>query len=453
MPERKPNIILMNCDDLGYGDVGCYGSTLNKTPALDRMAEEGVRFTDFYMANCVCSPSRGAMMTGCWPPRIGFADFAGGHVLRPGNSDGLNPDEITVARLLKDQGYATALVGKWHCGDQPEFLPANHGFDHYFGIPYSNDMGRRKGRDEERQFPPLPLLSDEEVVREQPDQASLTERYVEESVKFMRANQDKPFFLYFAHMHVHLPLIVAQPFVEQSDNGPYGAAVEAVDWSMAALLAELKRLGLDKDTLVIFTSDNGSRARDGASNDPLRGHKGTTWEGGQRVPCIAWWPGRVPAGGECGEIMTSLDFLPTFARLAGGEPPRDRIIDGKDIRPMLFGEDGAKSEYEAIYYYRCEELQAIRSGDWKLHLLSGELYNLAEDIGEQNDAAADHPDVAARLEDLAQKCREDLGDSAQGVKGANCRPVGWVDDPKPLTEYDPDHPYIVNMYDLKWPGE
>jgi len=449
MSDRKPNIILMNADDLGYGDLGCYGSTANSTPALDRLAAEGVRFTDFYMASSACSPSRGAMMTGCYPPRIGFDTFEGQIVLFPGQGVGLNSSEITVATLLKQQGYATALVGKWHCGDQPEFLPTRHGFDRYYGLPYSNDMGRMKVlmEDGDSPYPPLPLLRDEEVIEEQPDQASLTERYVEEAVRFMRENRDRPFFLYFAHMHVHLPLIASRRFLDRSRNGPYGATVECIDWSMAAILAELQRLGLDKDTLIVFTSDNGSKAINGGSNAPLRGTKATTWEGGQRLPCIAWWPGHVPAGGVCRELSSAMDFLPTFTRLAGGEPPTDRVLDGKDIRPFLFGDPDAKSEYEAFYYYFSSELQAVRSGDWKLHVLSGELYNLAEDIGETRNVADRHADVVGRLEALAQKGREDLGDSARNISGKNRRPIGRVPNPRPLTQYDPTHPYMIGMYD------
>ena len=455
MAESRPNIILINCDDLGYGDLGCYGSEANHTPTLDRMAAEGVRFTDFYVASPVCSPSRGAMMTGCYPRRIGFGNFEGRWVLFPGQGVGLSQDEVTVASLLREQGYATMLIGKWHCGDQPEFLPTRHGFDHYYGIPYSNDMGRQAGR--RSHYPPLPLLKDEEVLQAQPDQAALTERYVEQSVRFIRENHDRPFFLYLAHMYVHLPIYVPDRFLKSSKNGPYGGAVECVDWAAAVILDELKALGLDENTLVIFTSDNGARGDRGGSNAPLRGRKGTTWEGGQRVACIMRWPGKIPAGQTCSEIATAMDFLPTFAKLAGTDQPSDRIIDGKDVRPLMFGEQGAASQYDAFFYYRLDDVEAVRSGKWKLHLRKGdeevaELYDLESDVAESTNVYEQHPDVVQDLEAKIRACRDDLGDAAVGAEGANCRPIGQVENPDTLTHYDPDHPYIIAMYDLEDAG-
>ena len=455
MAASQPNIILINCDDLGYGDLGCYGSTLNRTPALDRMAQEGMKFTDFYMASPVCSPSRGAMMTGCYPRRIGFGSFEGRWVLFPGQGVGLSTEEITVAELLKAQGYATMLVGKWHCGDQPEFLPTRHGFDHYYGIPYSNDMGRQAGR--RAHYPPLPLLGDEAVIQEQPDQAALTERYVEQSVRFIRENREGPFFLYLAHMHVHLPIYPADRFLKQSNNGRYGGAVEAIDWSVSVIMHELQRLGLDESTLVVFTSDNGARGDYGGSNGPLRGRKGTTWEGGQRVPCIMRWPGRIPQGAACGEIVTSMDLLPTFAGFAGAAPPSDRIIDGKDIRPLMSAEPDATSPHEAFFYYFKDNIDAVRSGRWKLHIRKGEeesreLYDLEADIGETTNLYDQYPEVVRALEAKIEACRQDIGDEAAGMDGANCRPIGRVERPDTLTHYDPDHPYIVAMYDLSDAG-
>jgi len=456
-PSSNPNIILINCDDLGYGDLGCYGSTRNKTPHLDRMAAEGMRFTDFYMGSPVCTPSRSAMLTGCYPPRISMADFDGRWVLFPGQPYGLNPNEVTVATLLQEQGYATKIVGKWHCGDQPEFLPTRHGFDSYYGIPYSNDMGRQSGKDT---FPPLPLLRDEAVIQAQPDQASVTERYVEESIRFLRANQKQPFFLYFAHMYVHLPIYPPDRFLRESDNGVYGAAVQAIDWSVGVLLHELKQLGLDENTLVIFTSDNGSRARDeGGSNDPLRGYKGTTWEGGQRVPCIMRWPAEIPAGNVCSEVATAMDLCPTLATLGGAKMPDDRIIDGKNISPLLQAAHGATSPHDTFFYYVMNNLMAVRMGKWKLHVNrmtfpdkkvtpTAELYDLQADVGETNNLYTQHPNVVADLESKLTACRQDMGDAATGVIGQNVRPVGRVEHPRALTEYDPEHPYIIAMYDL-----
>ena len=449
---RPPNIVLINCDDLGYGDLECYGSTVNKTPVLDRLAREGMRFTDFYMASPVCSPSRGAMMTGCYPPRIGFGSFDGHWVLFPGQPLGLNPEEITIARLLSQAGYATRLVGKWHCGDQREFLPTRHGFDGYYGLPYSNDMGRQN---EDDVFPPLPLLRDEEVIQQQPDQSALTERYVEDSVRFIRDNQSRPFFLYLAHMYVHLPIYASDRFLRESANGNYGAGVACVDWAAGAILHELKELGLDDDTLVIFTSDNGSRCRgEGGSNGVLRGTKGTTWEGGQRVPCIMRWPGHIPAGRVCSELATAMDLCPTLAALGGATVPGDRIIDGKDISPLMLSGGRAKSPHEAFFYYMRNSLEAIRCGNWKLHVRKGEeeiseLYDLDADPGEENNLRDAHPEIVEELRARMEACREDLGDEATGVKGQNIRPLGRVDNPDTLTHLDPEHPYIIAMYDLK----
>ncbi len=454
-PTERPNIILINCDDLGYGDLGCYGSPINTSPHLDRMAAEGVRLTDFYMAAPLCSPSRGAMMTGCYAPRIGFGSFDGRGVLFPGMAVGLDPSEHTVASILKDRGYATMLVGKWHCGDQPEFLPTRHGFDHYFGIPYSNDMGRQRTSCPDR-WPPLPLLRDEQVIQAQFEQESLTERYADEAVRFVRDNAGQPFFLYLAHMHVHRPILVSPRFAGHP-NGRYGGAVEAIDWVTGVLMHELRQLGLDDNTLVVFTSDNGSRADLGGSNAPLRGRKGSTWEGGQRVCCIARWPGQIPAGTTCSELATAMDFLPTFARLAGAREPDDRVIDGKDISALLRGETGAVTPHEEFFYYGGDQLEAVRVGPWKLHVHKGkdaiiELYNLADDISEATDLAAAHPEIVADLRARIDRCRTQLGDSVQGVEGSACRPLGRVENPQPLTNYDPNCPYICAEYDTAEAG-
>lgn len=444
----QPNIILINCDDLGWGDLGCTGHPQHQTPHLDRMAAEGTLFTDFYVASPMCSPSRGALMTGCYPRRIGFGRFDENYVLFPGQAVGLNPNEHTIASLLRDLGYATRIVGKWHCGDQPEFLPTNHGFDGYYGVPYSNDMGRQFGG---KPKPPLPLLRDTAVVDEQFDQASLTIRYLEDAVGFIRSNHERPFFLYFAHMYVHLPIYVQEQFLRLSTNGRYGAGVATVDWTTGVIMAELKRLGIDEKTLVLFTSDNGSRNDFGPSCGPLRGQKGTTWEGGHRVPCIVRWPGVVPAGRRNTGVVSAIDLLPTLVNLAGGSVPVDRRIDGVDVSALVRG-DTDESPRTDFYYYRGNNLEAVRHGNWKLHFLKkGEplhaLYDLSSDVGETTDIAEANSRTVAELNRIAERARTDLGDDATGQAG-NCREIGRVSDPKELTAYDETYPYFAAEYDL-----
>jgi len=449
----QPNIILINCDDLGYGDLGCYGSAVNRTPAIDALAAQGVRLTDFYMASCVCSPSRGAMLTGCYPRRIGFDMFDGRHVLFPGQGVGLNPDEVSLATLLRGHGYATKMVGKWHCGDQRAFLPTRHGFEDYLGIPYSNDMGVQRTRTGR---PPLPLLRNEEVIQQQPDQAAIIERYTEECVRFLRGHTKHPFFLYVAHMQVHLPLYAPERFVRGSQNGRYGACVEAVDWSTAVLMHELRSLGLDNDTIVIFTSDNGSRGDNGGSNGVLRGRKATTWDGGQRVPCIVRWPGHVLAGTTRSELTSSIDLFPTLAAFAGAKPSTDRTIDGVDISGLLTRRE-ASSPRDSFLYYHGAILNAVRDQRWKLFVRRQdqevrELYDLRADIGETTNVFEKNPGVATALMKRIDSARADMGDGGVGEKGANCRPIGRVDNPTTLTTHDPSHPYIEAEYDLTETG-
>ncbi len=417
-----PNFVIIFVDDMGYGDIGPFGSTKNRTPHLDRMAEEGMKLTSLYAAP-LCSPSRAALMTGSYAKRVGlsFGSWAG--VLFPGDEQGISADEVTIAEVLKTRDYATACIGKWHLGDQPEFLPTRHGFDYFYGLPYSNDM-IPDGIQTIRKYPPLALLRNEEVLGEEKDQATLTSRYVGETVKFIREHRGGPFFVYLAHTMVHVPLYASEGFRGKSANGILGDAVEEIDWGVGEILGTLRELGLAENTLVIFTSDNGP-ARGSAG--PLRGRKGSTWEGGMREPALAWWPGEIPPGSSSGEITSTMDFLPTFAALAEAELPAGRKIDGGNIAPILRGMAGARTPYEKFFYYRGMALRAVRSGDWKLHA-SGELYNLDRDIGEQEDVSAANLDVVKRLEAYLEEGRRDLGDGERA--GAGVRPEGVVDDPR-----------------------
>ncbi|MHC4993838.1 MAG: sulfatase family protein [Planctomycetota bacterium] len=425
----RPNFIVVFIDDMGYADIGPFGSTANRTPNLDRMAAEGMRLTSFYAAP-VCTPSRAALMTGCYPKRVGLMHGSWHGVLMPGDEHGLNPDEVTVAEALKARGYATAAVGKWHLGDQPPFLPTRHGFDTYFGIPYSNDM-IPPNTGKKRNFPPLPLVRDETVIRELEDQNPITGLLTVEALKFIRNNADRPFFLYMPHAMVHHPLHAGDAFRDKSENGILGDAIEEIDWSVGQILNALKELGIDDNTLVLFTSDNGPAA---GIATPLRGKKGSTFEGGMREPCVVRWPGTIPAGSSFDGITSTMDLLPTFASLAGGAAPEDRIIDGHDISDILTGK-GAESKYEKFFYYSRGNLMGVRSGDWKLHLKGDRnkpaLYNLVDDISEKTNVLSAHPGVVKRLRGYLDEARADLGDGLEHP-GANTRPVGFYANPKPL---------------------
>jgi arylsulfatase A-like enzyme len=335
-----------------------------------------------------------------------------------------------VPKLLKKQGYATLCVGKWHLGDQPPFLPTRHGFDHYFGLPYSNDMGGpiRPKPDDKDKRPPLPLLRDEAVIETvTPEgQGKLTERYTDEATKFIMEHKDKPFFLYLAHTAVHNPHHPGAAFKGKSKNGIYGDWVEEVDWSVGRVLDTLRDLKLDEKTLVLFTSDNGGTPA--GNNGPLRGFKASTFEGGMREPTIAWQPGTVPAGTIRDAVTANVDVLPTFVRLAGGEVPKERTIDGKDIGPLLAGQS-KESPHEAFYYFQGNNLRAVRSGPWKLQLEGSKLYNLDKDIGEATDVAADNLEVVKKLQGYLEKMRGDLG---VDKIGPGCRAAGQVDNPRPL---------------------
>jgi arylsulfatase A len=474
---EKPNFIVINIDDLGYADIGAFGSTLNRTPNLDRMAAEGMKLKCHYAAP-VCSPSRSALMTGCYPKRV--LPIPG--VLFPGAAVGLHPQEQTVAEVLKGAGYATQCVGKWHLGDQPEFLPTSQGFDHYFGIPYSNDMGTaaegsksdlgaplpvRKpaegGKTAETGLtgnnqPPLPLVRDGKVVERvgADGQQSITQRYTEEAVKFIRTSKDRSFFLYLPHTAVHFPLYPGKAFHTKSKNGLYGDWVEEVDWSVGQVLDTVRELKLDSNTLVIFTSDNGGTPR--SVNTPLRGHKGSTWEGGMRVPTIAWWPGKIAAGTATDEITSMMDVLPTFAALAGAKLP-EKKIDGGNLWPLLSSKGDAKGPHDVFYFFKGFKLEAVRSGPWKLQLAGAEnkqkaaakksgtqqqkqkaaedayprLYNLSDDIGESKNVAAAHAHEVKRLQALADKMKDDLG--LDGI-GPGCRELGRAANPEPLIHTD-----------------
>ena len=441
----QPSFVVIYCDNLGYGDIGCFGSTLHRTPHIDRMAREGRRLTHFYSASGVCTPSRASLMTGSYPRRVGLhMTGPDGAVLRPVSPNGLHPEEVTIAEVLAGLGYATACVGKWRLGDQPLFLPTRRGFERFFGIPYSDDMIPRPGRD----WPPLPLMRQERVVEAPADRHTLTKRYTEEVVRLLNEWKDRPFFICLPHA---MPGSTPHPFASEafrgkSKNGPYGDSVEEIDWSTGEILSALAGLGLDERTMVMFTSDNGAPRRNPpqGSNRPFSGWGYSTLEGGMRIPFVVRWPGKIPAGTVCEELATTMDLLPTLSRLAGGKPPADRRIDGRDIWPLLAGSPGAKSPHEAFYYYYMDQLQAVRSGPWKLRLalaakrvnLQGktapseaELYDLAKDPAESVNLAREHPGIVKRLEALAEEARAELGDGAR--PGSGQRKAGRVESPRP----------------------
>lgn len=473
----RPNLIIINVDDLGYGEIGPFGGRI-ATPELDRMAREGRTLTSHYAAP-VCSPSRAALMTGSYPKRV--LPIPG--VLFPAGAVGLNPAERTIAEVLRAAGYATAMIGKWHLGDQAEFLPTRRGFESYLGLPYSNDMGlRSEGAKTDRVLagaaaeaaapkakarnktaapnataktkkasvpnpvappevgiageaqPPLPLLENDKVIARvrQAEQIDLHRRYTERAVHIIRERRDRPLFLYFAPNAVHFPRYPRDEFLGTSGHGLLGDWVREIDWSVGQILGALRAAGLAEKTLVLFTSDNGGPLQQGAVNGPLRGGKGSTWEGGVRVCTLAWWPGKIPAGTATAAMTAMMDVLPTFAALAGAKLPADRKLDGVDVWPVLAG-DPAPPPRDTFHFYRGLQLEAVRSGPWKLHLASGELFNLNDDLGEKTDLAAQRPEEVKRLRALAETMRGDLG--LEGV-GPGCRPLGRVANPQPLLAND-----------------
>lgn len=462
---RLPNIVLILADDLGYGDVGCFGAPKIKTPHLDQLARDGTRFTNFYVSQPVCTASRASLLTGCYANRVGLAG-----ALNHSSRNGINPDEQLLPELLKARGYATAVYGKWHLGHREMFHPLRHGFDDFLGIPYSNDNS--KYHPVVRGIPPLPLYDGAEVVEEDPDQSQFTRRFTQRAVQFIEQNRSRPFFVYLPHVMPHVPIFASTEFRGRSAAGLYGDVVEELDAGVGDVLQALRRLELDDSTLVIFLSDNGpflSYGDHAGSAAPLREGKLTTFEGGVRVPTLMRWRGKVPAGRVCDEPLATIDLLPTLTRLVGAAAPKRRI-DGLDIWPVLAGEPNAKSPHDALFFYEGTALQAVRSGDWKLHLphdyltvagppgtngrpanfanlkpdsiaqsgirgiasrhgydvrrIELSLFQLRDDPGERNNLAEQHPDVVQRLLTLAERARADLGDSATNRTGPNVRPAG-----------------------------
>ena len=448
--KKLPNFVIIFIDDLGYADIGAFGAKGYATPYLDRMAKEGIRFTDFYAAQPVCGASRAALLTGCYPNRVGILGAPG-----PSAKHGISKKEMTIAELLKQKNYATAIYGKWHLGHRKPFLPLQHGFDDYYGLPYSNDMWPLHPTAGNR-FPKLPLIEGNKIINDNvtgKDQEQLTTDYTKRAVKFIEQNKSKPFFLYVPHSMVHVPLYVSDKFKGKSGKGLFADVMMEVDWSVGEILNTLRKHKLDNNTLVVFTADNGpwlSYGDHAGSAKPLREGKGTTWDGGVRESCLMWWPGKVPAGAVCKEPAMTIDLLPTIAKLTGTKLPNHKI-DGKNIWPLIAGEKDAKSPQEAYYFYWGRHLQAVRSGKWKLHFphayrtMAGSkpgtggkpgryrqgktklaLYDLQNDIGESKNVAAANPDVVKRLTALADKAREDLGDSATRKKGTGVRPAGQL---------------------------
>jgi arylsulfatase A-like enzyme len=449
-----PNIVLIFMDDMGYGDIGSYGATGYQTPNIDKLASEGMRFTNFYAAQPICTVSRAGLLTGCYPNRIGLRGAIG-----PGSKTGLNKDEETIPELLKKKQYHSVIIGKWHLGDAEQFLPLQHGFDEYFGLPYSNDMWPLSNTgtpldsaDKKKLLPALPLIEGNQTVRtinNMDDMAQLTTLYTERSVSFIKQNKAKPFFLYLAHTMPHIPLAVSAKFKGKSKAGLFGDVMMEIDWSVGEVMKSLQENGLEKNTLVIFTSDNGPWLTFGnhaGSSGGLREGKMTTWEGGQRVSCIMRWPGNIPSGTVNNSLTCTIDLLPTFAAITKTSLPTKQI-DGVNIIELLKGNPTANPRDELLYYYGGNELQAVRKGNWKLVFphqyvsvtVPGRdgnpgksprdstglaLYNLGNDPGEKYNVKDFNPAVVKQLESVAEKAREDLGDDLTGKKGKNRREPG-----------------------------
>lgn len=452
--DRLPNFVIIFMDDMGYADIGPFGAKGYETPHLNQMAEEGRIFTDFYVTQAVCSASRAGLMTGCYNVRVGIRGALG-----PKAKVGLHENEVTIAEICKQKNYATTCYGKWHLGHHRKFLPMQHGFDDYFGLPYSNDMWpyhpnvqHLPMKQRLKRWPHLPLIDGNDIVNPEvspKDQEQLTTQYTERAVSFIEDHKDEPFLVYLPHSMVHVPLYVSDKFRGKSQRGLFGDVMMEVDWSVGQILTTLKEHELEENTLVIFTSDNGPWLSYGdhcGSAGPLREGKGTMFDGGCRESCVMWWPGTIPAGSRCSEPAMTIDILPTIADLIGAKLPEHKI-DGKNIWPLISGEEDAVSPHEAYYFYYGNQLQAIRSGRWKLHFphqyrtmagrpggtggtptkysqaqIGKELFDLDSDIGETSDVADQYPDVVARLSELAAVMRNELGDDKQ--KGSGIRPAG-----------------------------
>ena len=488
MKNRPPNIVIIFTDDQGYADIGVYGAQGFQTPNLDRLANEGIRFTDFQVSQAVCSASRAALLTGSYSERVGVQG-AFNHTARVG----LNPDEETIAEMLKSIGYVTGIFGKWHLGHHKKFLPLQQGFDEYLGIPYSNDMwpvdydgSSVSGTDHFKSFyPQLPLIEDNEKIEEirtLDDQDQLTTRYTERAVDFITNNKDRPFFLYLPHSMPHVPLGVSNKFRNKSEQGMYGDVIMEIDWSVGEILNALSDNDLDDNTVVIFTSDNGPWLNYGnhaGSAFPLREGKGTMWEGGSRVPCIIRWPGRITAGSVSHQLAATIDILPTIASITGAALPA-RPIDGVSIQAILEGDTSATPREEYYYYYG-GELIAVRKGKMKLVFphsyrsyagidlgLDGypgiykgvlgkyavgksklELYDLDNDMSESKDVSEMYPDVVKTLQVLGQKAREELGDRLTGTIGTGVRPIGRLDPERSPSYLEVSHKAVNRPVTIK----
>jgi len=452
---RLPNIVIIFIDDQGYADIGPFGAKDWPTPNLDRMAREGRKFINFHVPQPVCSASRAGLLTGCYPNRIGIHGALG-----PAAKHGLADTEMTLAELVKQKGYATGMAGKWHLGTPKQFLPTHHGFDEYFGLPYSNDMWPLHPEAKPGTYPPLPLFEGDMILKsnlDHEDQNQLTTQYTGRAVRFIERHKDRPFFFYLAHSMVHVPLHVSDKFRGKSRQGLYGDACMEVDWSVGEVLAALKRNGVDDNTLVIYTSDNGpwlSYGNHAGSAGPLREGKGTCWEGGTREPTLMRWPRNIPAGTTCDDMMMTIDLFPTIAKLSGTKLP-DHKIDGLDVWPLITGNRGARNPHDGYaFYYEENQLQAVTSGDgrWKLQLPhtyrtlgghpggtngspakyenrkieSAELYDLRRDPGETKNVASRHSDIVTRLQGFAETMRADLGDALTQRKGIGLREPGKI---------------------------